>query len=69
MQYGVLTALLALAVLLACVAAVDRSKFRSCKDTGFCRVFRAKSGPIFGDSVSRSSPICAFAVLSPCFRR
>lgn len=30
-----------LAALLSAVAAVDRSKFRTCKDTGFCRRHRA----------------------------
>jgi len=29
------------------VNAVDRSKFRTCGDTGFCRRYRGKSGPAF----------------------
>lgn len=32
---------------------VDRSKFRTCGDTGFCRRYRGKSGPPSGKHVSQ----------------
>ena len=39
--------------LLQLTEGVDRSKFRTCKDTGFCRRFRdLSSGPVFDDHVS-----------------
>ena len=41
---------LLVSILCLCVA-VDRSKFRKCSDTGFCRRYRDKSGPIFGQNV------------------
>lgn len=37
---GALTFLVAVAILLVIVSAVDRSKFRTCADTGFCRRHR-----------------------------
>lgn len=39
-------------VLLGVVQSVDRSKFRTCADTGFCRKYRDKEGPIYDKNVS-----------------
>jgi len=40
------------------VAAVDRSKFRTCESTGFCRVYRQKTiGPVFSEHVSRKKQL------------
>jgi len=44
--------LLILFCFLASVCAVDRTKFRTCQDTGFCRRYRGKYGPTFGTNVS-----------------
>jgi hypothetical protein len=44
--------LIVFAVVLVCLEAVDRSKFRKCSDTGFCRAFRPKEGPVYGEHVS-----------------
>lgn len=50
-RFTVFTVTLFLVLVLA--SAVDRSKFRTCQDTGFCRRYRGKEfGPVFGSSVS-----------------
>lgn len=48
-------AILLASLLVAQVAAVDRTKFRTCHETGFCRTHRNKQTPAHAGSMVRTA--------------
>ena len=47
---------------------VDRSKFRTCESTGFCRIYRHKTiGPVYHDHVSLSMLLILYTLLKKLY--